>query len=230
MLKNDKLDALIMLSGDVLIAKNVDLYRNAGVPILKRPRSLDKKVQKSINKEGRMQEFGAFYKYGRRVAAALLIACSISFAAVMSVKAVRTTLWNMIVEFFDEYLSVSFINETPPPQSIEETKGLFYDVEEWDKQVIIDTKSLHSEAWTKNGVKMLTYSQELLGNGKSLYDNENTDVENIEIRGMPAILMFRADGQTYSLSWSDGVYRYSLAAHSPEITKEELILIAETIE
>lgn len=38
MLKNDKLDALIMLSGDVLIAKNVDLYRNAGVPILKRPR------------------------------------------------------------------------------------------------------------------------------------------------------------------------------------------------
>ena len=77
---------------------------------------------------------------------------------------------------------------------------------------------------------MLTYSQELLGNGKSLYDNENTDVENIEIRGMPAILMFRADSQTYSLSWSDGVYRYSLAAHSPEITKEELILIAETIE
>ena len=128
MLKNDKLDALIMLSGDVLIAKNVDLYRNAGVPILKRPRSLDKKVQKSINKERRMQEFGAFYKYGRRVAAALLIACSISFAAVMSVKAVRTTLWNMIVEFFDEYLSVSFITETPPPQSIEETKGLFYDV------------------------------------------------------------------------------------------------------
>ncbi len=230
MLKNDKLDALIMLSGDVLIAKNVGLYRNSGVPILKRPRSLDKKVQRSINKERRVQKFGVFYKYGRRVAAALLIACSISFAAVMSVKAVRTTLWNMIVEFFDEYLSVSFITETQPPQSIEETKGLFYDVEEWDKQVIIDTKSLHSEAWTKNGVKMLTYSQELLGNGKSLYDNENTDVENIEIRGMPAILMFRADSQTYSLSWSDGVYRYSLAAHSPEITKEELILIAETIE
>lgn len=230
MLKNDKLDALIMLSGDVLIAKNVGLYRNSGVPILKRPRSLDKKVQKSINKERRVQKFGVFYKYGRRVAAALLIACSISFAAVMSVKAVRTTLWNMIVEFFDEYLSVSFITETQPPQSIEETKGLFYDVEEWDKQVIIDTKSLHSEAWTKNGVKMLTYSQELLGNGKSLYDNENTDVENIEIRGMPAILMFRADSQTYSLSWSDGVYGYSLEAHSPEITKEELILMAETIE
>ena len=77
---------------------------------------------------------------------------------------------------------------------------------------------------------MLTYSQGLLNEKEMWFDNKNTEIENIEIRGMPAILMFRADNQTYSLSWSDGVYGYSLEAHSPEITKEELILMAGTIE
>ncbi len=228
MVKNDKLDALILLSGNVLIEKNADLYRNTGISLIKRPRSLDKKVYKSINKERRRQEFGAFYKYGRRAAAALFVACSLSFAAVMSVKAVRTTLWNSIVEFFEEYLSVSYVTETQPPRTIEEIKEPFYEGETWEKQVILDTVSMYSVVYRENGIKILTYSQEILGE-EMWFDNENTELENIEIGGKPAMLMFRKNQQTYSLSWSDGMYAYSLEAHSPEITKEELLALAETV-
>ncbi len=227
MLKNDKLDALILLSGSVLISKNADLYKNAAIPLVKRPRSLDAKVQRSINKE-RRRTFGTFFQYGQRVAAAVLVACTLSFAAVMSVEAVRTTLWDTIVRFFDEYLSVSYVTETQPPKQLEAIKEPSCSEQGWEKQVVLETASMRCVIYRKNGTKLLTYTQEIL-DGEAWFDNEDTEIENITISDRPAMLMFRKNQKTYSLSWSDGAYAYTLEAHLPELTKEDLIHMAETI-
>lgn len=228
MLKNDKLDALILLSGSVLISKNADLYKNAAIPLVKRPRSLDAKVQRSINKE-RRRTFGTFFQYGQRVAAAVLVACTLSFAAVMSVEAVRTTLWNTIVRFFEDCLSVSYVTETQPPKQLEDIKEPSFSDKGWEKQVVLETASMRCVIYRKNGTKILTYTQEIL-DGEAWFDNEDTEIENITISDRPAMLMFRKNQKTYSLSWSDGAYAYTLDAHVPELTKEDLIHMAETIE
>lgn len=227
MLKNDKLDALILLSGSVLISKNADLYKNAAIPLVKRPRSLDAKVQRSINKE-RRRTFGTFFQYGQRVAAAVLVACTLSFAAVMSVEAVRTTLWNTIVRFFEDCLSVSYVTETQPPKQLEAIKEPSCSEQGWEKQVVLETASIRCVIYRKNGTKILTYTQEIL-DGEGWFDNEDTEIENITISDRPAMLMFRKNQKTYSLSWSDGAYAYTLDAHVPELTKEDLIHMAETI-
>ncbi len=228
MLKNDKLDALILLSGSVLISKNADLYKNAAIPLVKRPRSLDAKVQRSINKE-RRRTFGTFFQYGQRVAAAVLVACTLSFAAVMSVEAVRTTLWNTIVRFFEDCLSVSYVTETQPPKQLEAIKEPSCSEQGWEKQVVLETASMRCVIYRKNGTKLLTYTQEIL-DGEAWFDNEDTEIEPITIGDRPAMLMFRNNQKTYSLSWSDGAYAYTLDAHVPELTKEDLIHMAETIE
>lgn len=228
MLKNDKLDALILLSGSVLISKNADLYKNAAIPLVKRPRSLDAKVQRSINKE-RRRTFGTFFQYGQRVAAAVLVACTLSFAAVMSVEAVRTTLWNTIVRFFEDCLSVSYVTETQPPKQLEDIKEPSCSEQGWEKQVVLETASMRCVIYRKNGTKLLTYTQEIL-DGEAWFDNEDTEIEPITIGDRPAMLMFRNNQKTYSLSWSDGAYAYTLDAHVPELTKEDLIHMAETIE
>lgn len=228
MLKNDKLDALILLSGSVLISKNADLYKNAAIPLVKRPRSLDAKVQRSINKE-RRRTFGTFFQYGQRVAAAVLVACTLSFAAVMSVEAVRTTLWNTIVRFFEDCLSVSYVTETQPPKQLEDIKEPSFSDKGWEKQVVLETASMRCVIYRKNGTKLLTYTQEIL-DGEAWFDNEDTEIEPITIGDRPAMLMFRNNQKTYSLSWSDGAYAYTLDAHVPELTKEDLIHMAETIE
>lgn len=228
MLKNDKLDALILLSGSVLISKNADLYKNAAIPLVKRPRSLDAKVQRSINKE-RRRTFGTFFQYGQRVAAAVLVACTLSFAAVMSVEAVRTTLWNTIVRFFEDCLSVSYVTETQPPKQLEDIKEPSCSEQGWEKQVVLETASMRCVIYRKNGTKLLTYTQEIL-DGEAWFDNEDTEIEPITIGDRPAMLMFRKNQKTYSLSWSDGAYAYTLDAHVPELTKEDLIHMAETIE
>ena len=229
MVKNDKLDALIMLSGDILVKKNVDFYNSFDTSSVVRPKTLDRKVQRNINKERRNQEYGTLFKYGRRFVAAMLIVCTISFVAIMSVDAIRTAIWNVIVDFFDEYLTVSYVTETLPPKEIEEKK-LFYENPEWEKQVVLDSKSMRCIVYRKNGSRMITYTQGILDDKEAWYDNENTIVESIKIKNLVGVLMFRVNQQTYTLSWSDGVYEFSLEAHSPEITRDELMLMAQTIE
>ena len=83
--------------------------------------------------------------------------------------------------------------------------------------------------YRKNGTKILTYTQEIL-DGEAWFDNEDTEIEPITIGDRPAMLMFRNNQKTYSLSWSDCAYAYTLDAHVPELTKEDLIHMAETIE
>lgn len=229
MVKNDKLDALIMLSGDVLIEKNVSLYKNTDTSTIERPRSLDRRVQRNINKEKRKQEFGTFYKYGRRFVAALLIVCTLSFAAVMSVDAAREAVWNAIIEFFDDYLSVFYVTETEPPNTIEEIKDIKLNRDGWEIQDVFDSVSMHCVIYCENGVQILIYTQGILDENDHWFDNENTIVEDIKVGENSAILMFRVNQQTYSLNWSDGSYEYSLETRSSEISKEELVAIAETI-
>lgn len=230
MVKNDKLDALIILSGSILIEKNVGLYKNTNISIIERPRSLDRRVQRNINKEKRKQEFGTFYKYGRRFVAALLIVCTLSFAVVMSVDAAREAVWNAIVEFFDDYLSISYKTETQLPNTIEEVKNVYPENKELEKQVVLESDTIRSVVYRKNGTKVISYIQELLNEKDIWFDNENTIVENVKIGEITAVLMFRVDQQTYSLNWSDGIYAYSLESHSSDISKEELITMAETME
>lgn len=229
MVKNDKLDALILLSGNVLIEKNVSLYKNTDTSTIKCPKSLDKRVQRNINKEKCKQEFGTFYKYGQRFVAALLIVCTILFAAIMSVEAVRNALLNVIIEFFDEYLSINYVVETETPKVIGSQKTPLINLENFEKQVVLDTESMYVCSYSKNNEQILMFSQAIIDENSHWFDNENTSFEKVKINNNDGILMFRKERQTYSLSWSDGVYEYSLVSSSSEISKDELISIAETI-
>ena len=229
MVRNDKLDALIMLSGDVLIAKNAKLYRDTDTSSITRPKALDRRVQRKINKEHRKQEFGTFYKYGRRIAAALLIACTVSFAAIMSVEAVRTALWNTLIEFFDDYISVMYVADPPTNSFIEKIAEPDITINNLDKEVLLESDSMYWAVYRKDGVKIFTYTQNILDESETWIDNENSVVEDVQVNGYPALLIFRIDEKTYFLNWSDGIYSYELDSYSSNISKEELLTIAETI-
>ena len=229
MLKNDKLDALIIMSGDVLIKKNYELYQNTDVSGVIKPKSLDRRVMRNINRENRKKEYGNLYKYFGRCAVLILVVCTVSFAVMMSVEAVRSAVWNAIIEFFDDYLSISYVMDSEVPDKIEQKSEPEIERPEWEKQVVADNNCMYVVVYRENGEKIITYMQRVIDENNTLFDNENTEIQNIKIGEMSAVLMFRTDMQTYSLSWSDGRYEYSLEAHSSEITKEDLISFAKTL-
>lgn len=229
MLKNDKLDALIIMSGDVLIKKNYELYQNTDVSGVIKPKSLDRRVMRNINRENRKKEYGNLYKYLRRCAVLILVVCTVSFAVMMSVEAVRSAVWNAIIEFFDDYLSITYVMDSEVPDKIEQKSEPEIGRPEWEKQVVADNNSMYVVVYRENGEKIITYMQRVIDENNTWFDNENTEIQNIKIGEMSAVLMFRTDMQTYSLSWSDGRYEYSLESHSSEITKEDLISFAKTL-
>ena len=229
MLKNDKLDALIIMSGDVLIKKNYEMYQNTDVSGVIKPKSLDRRVMRNINRENRKKEYGNLYKYLRRCAVLILVVCTVSFAVMMSVEAVRSAVWNAIIEFFDDYLSISYVMDSEVPDKIEQKSEPEIGRPEWEKQVVADNNSMYVVVYRENGEKIITYMQRVIDENNTWFDNENTEIQNIKIGEMSAVLMFRTDMQTYSLSWSDGRYEYSLESHSSEITKEDLISFAKTL-
>lgn len=229
MIKNDKLDALILLSGNVLVQKNIELFKNTDTTDVVRPRSLDRRVQHSINKENRRQEYGSFYIFAKRCAAVILVVCSVSFAIAMSIPPVRAALWNAIVRFFEDYLSITYVSEAPAPEVIEEIRDIKPSREDWEKKVVEDSSITHFVMYYENGDKVLSYTQNILAKSEMWIDNEYTSLEEVKVGNYSAYVVFKPDKQIYALSWNDGVYKYLLETFTPEISKEELIALAETV-
>ncbi|MBQ9939993.1 MAG: DUF4367 domain-containing protein [Clostridia bacterium] len=167
--------------------------------------------------------------YFKRCTAVILIICTISFVAAISVEAVRTAIWNAIVDLFDSHISVSYTKELPPPTVIEEIKEINPGREDWEKQVFVNSDYHYSVIYLENGIKVLSYSQELLDKHDPWYDNQNSVVKNVRVGKDYGVLVFRTSQETYSLLWNDEKYSYMLTAHSTNISEKALIEIAETI-
>jgi hypothetical protein len=229
MIKNDKIDALIILSGNALVVKNLELFKNTDTSDVVRPKSLDRRVQRNINKEHRRKEYGSFYVFAKRCAAAVLIVCTVSFAIAMSIPPVRAAFFNAIVKFFEEYLTIAYISEAPAPEIIEEVRDIKPLDEDWEKDVMLNSNYMYVACYYENGQKVLTHTQIILAKGEMWIDNEHTVLEEVKVGEYSAMLVSHLDKQTFSLSWSDGVYEYLLETFTPEISKEELIVLAETV-
>ena len=165
MIKNDKIDALILLSGYILIQKNTDFYKNTDTSNTLRPKSLDRRVQRNINKEHRKNEFGPFYNYVKRFAVAILIVCTLSIAVVIAVEPLREAVWNVIVEFFDDYMAVDFApdDQTPsaeahPPTMIEEIREIDPGNADLKKQVILGSDSMYCVNYTDDESIVFSFS------------------------------------------------------------------------
>ena len=229
MVKNDKLDMLIMMSSEVLAERNLELFESTDTTGVSCSKALDRRVRRNINKEYRRKEYGSLYKYAKAVIAAILIICTVSFAAIMSVEAVRNTLWKAILEFFDDYLAVTYVSDYAPME-IDRITEVNPSMEEWDKEVLLESDSMYFAVYRKNGVKMLSYTKEIMNGSEIWLDNENTSVKEVKVGNYDGLLFTRHNETAKILSWSDGKYLYLLEAESPDITNENLIEWAQNME
>jgi len=218
--KNDKIDALILLSGNALVRKNLELFKNTDTSDVVRPKSLDRKVQRSINKENRRKEYGSFYVFAKRCAAAVLIVCTVSFAIAMSIPPVRAAFFDSIVKFFEEYLTVAYVREGTAPEVIEEVRDIKPFNEDWEQDIVLNSNNIYTACYYEKGMLVISFQQSVIKKNKVKIDNEDIILEEVKIGEYSASLAFKLEDRTYSLSWSDDVYEYLLETFIPEISKE----------
>ncbi len=229
--KFDKLDALIMLAGDVLIEKDVAYARaldTTGSIISKR---VDRKIKQNIKIAFLSHEYLRGWVVTKRVVAALLIACTILFASAMSIEAVRTNFWNAIVEWFDDYISLKFIQpiiySTKNTADFKEPAYLPDGYEVTDR---FDTDYSNKITYYMNGAKALIYNQKVISSNETLIDNENCTIHDIEINGYLGVLAVYSDNTIYyTLTWKDQKYIYKIETYNFDLSEDELIKIAESV-
>ena len=226
--KNDNLDALILLSAQVLEESNLSRFAAADTADTMRPASLDRKVRRLIRQEQHARRAAARWTPVKRVVAAILIFCTVAFAAAMSIEAVRGAVWQAIVRWYDTYIAVSFEDADAVPKTIW-TKHEPTDVpDSWVKEVRVDSQSLYLVVYTKEGEKMLSYKQQPLEN-QAWTNNADSTAKEIFGGNRTAMLVTSKVTGHYTLYWSDGAYNYTLQSFSDDITPAGVIQIAASV-
>lgn len=223
--KNDNLDALILLSAQVLEESNLSRFAAADTTDTVRPASLDRKVRRLIRQEQRARRTAARWTPVKRVVAAILIFCTVAFAAAMSIEAVRGAVWQAIIRWYDTHIAVSFEDADAVPKTIR-TKREPTDVpSDWVREVRVDSQILYRIVYRKEGKKMLSYKQQPLEN-QAWANKADSTTKEIFVGDRTATLVTSKDTGHYTLYWSDGAYQYTLQSISNDITLALMVQIA----
>lgn len=221
---------VLSLCARVFAEENLRAFRTTDASAGCRPASLDRRVRQLIRREYRRREHPSFYKYAGKIAAVLAIVCTVSLGAVLSVEAVRNSLWNAVIRNLEDCFSLTFVIETEPPESIESKREPVIKQENWKKEIAMDTEALYVLTYRdENGLKMLSYSQMILTDSGNYTNNKDTVIENVTIGELDGLLFVRNGGESFSLYWNDGQYCYRLTTFDRIIDRKELIEIAKSV-
>ena len=231
----DNLDYLIALSLNPIAdetAKEFENIDDSGVVISKKT---DRRIRKLIRKSAKhSREKTAIVtpmpkRFLRRAAVAILVAVSLMFGGIMSISAVRKSLWKAITEWYNEFFSVNYekgrARMTVPdkieeirkprllPQGVVEADSREYFIE-YSCDYYIDTTIV------------MTFSQKLLTEKTNLINGEDAEVSNISVNDNEAVLVRNKNGNIV-LDWTDGEYEYTIVGYG--IGADIILLMAESV-
>ena len=118
--KMDKFDYLIALA--TLDARDDDIEMYDALS-----ERITNNIEKLIRKESRTERLNRIRKTLSKVAVIALVVISVIFTAMMSVSAIRTAIWEIITEWYEEYIAIGYEPEegygvVEPPKMIEEIR------------------------------------------------------------------------------------------------------------
>lgn len=231
--KIDAMDLLLYSAMPYVQLKEVDDYSsaNSSVELSQKEKN---KIYRRINRERTYREkhitYRPTFEMIKRIAAAVLIVVSLSFAAVMSVEAVRTALWNAITEWYENSIFVKYENtgEVAAPGRILEYKEPILGDEYTRYEIGKDEKSLHLEYEKLDATIIITYRQQLLDNFETWLSNNNTEMRDIKVGDYDGIsTSFTTEGiEVNGLLWHDSEYAYWISGNIP---LNELVVLAENL-
>lgn len=243
-LQGNKMDALISASLYRNVSKEARAFMSLDVSGITDNSRIKKRI---LNRA--MSKRGISWISTLRIAAvACLIIISMVFTACMCIPEVRESMWNAIVEWYDDHISVHFkqnedatgdVTEEEgssdiqePPSSIEDNIVVTYLPEGYYTEVS-ETSSMftHILCYNSEGNMMFRLVQTVFGDAGEddiLLDNENDPITTIYINGNEGILVEYPDVPgLYYLVWQNESYQYSLYGSFTSVS--ELMKIAEGI-
>ena len=185
----------------------------------------------------------------RIVLVAALLAISLIFTACMCIPKVREAIWNIIVEWYDGYIDVSFepenttnpnvnnsssdtnTNKTPPSSIEKEAIATYLPEGYYASNSVSQTMVRYVFYCDGEGDRQFKLIQKVIdesNSGSLKVDNEKDTITTVSINGFAGLLISYSDSpRTYYLAWQDEEYQYWLYGTFESVS--ELIKIAQGI-
>ena len=227
--RNSNIDVLITLSAHVLEDEDLETMRGADVSDVEIPHRLYRKIMRRIRKHDRQTEMSKAYIFVRRIAAVFLIVCSISFVFCLSVEAIRTEIWNTIVEWYEEYVEIHFENNGAVANVIEEYKEPTFVPDGFERQLIMQSPVNYIIYYNVDDERTVVYKQLLMNESITIQiDNEDCSIKDIVINGNKGQLYEYDDGKI-RIMWLDNEWCYELTKYTGDLDSLTLIEMTESV-
>ena len=110
---NDRLDCLIRLAYMKCDDRDVKLFDSTDGTEQPVPKKLDAKIKRLIKRGGRVDSYATAKKIFVRAAVAAMLVMSVLFIFLISVSGIREAIWKAVVEWYDDYITISYSAEAP---------------------------------------------------------------------------------------------------------------------
>lgn len=251
---NDKLDVWIALSAKDCGNDDVEMFRSLDTSKVDLGKSFYARQRRTINKYKRKPTVTLLRKCLIRVAVALMALMSVGFMTVMAVPALREAVFEAVVEWYENYVSVRFapsdgdnspLTDTAtsssgihgesdssntvitPPTTIEKVMKPAYIPEGVEEDIVKDSKAGIVIDYYMGDDVILSFIQTIYKDKDKLYDNKTSISYDTDVNGYNAVVFeFESNGK--AIVWTDGIYYY--AVHSIILDVNELIKVASSVQ
>lgn len=239
----DSLEALLYASMKYVGSKELEEYNSVSSDIA----FSDKGKQRLIKRLMKEKEYIESHKtyrpakeFFKRLAVAILLAITLLFTACMYLEPIREAIWEFVTEWYEDYISVDVVNVNDEQESYDNASTPTYIVpteivdykepvipDGYERFVVVSNSNQYMLEYEKNDI-VISYTQMLLSNYKSLISNNDTRLFDVIINGNDGVRTEFSSGNitVNTITWTDGHYCYQISGNESE---EFILQLAKSI-
>lgn len=227
----DKLDIMIASAlCDNKLSDDIELFESLDVTQVVFSRKFEQKKNALTKKERCKPRKVRRYRLLFRIALAIMILLSVAFITIMSVSALRNAVVDVVVEFFNDHIKISYEEYdedsiTSKPIKLNQVKSIRATELKNTKKEVSDNELVNKTIYYKNDRRVCCFYQSPLCENDIYFDNEYENATRVNINGNMAMLIENNKGVSH-LTWSDGEYLYVISCYD---TDYDIVQLAKSV-
>ena len=233
----DKFDHLISLAALKCTEEEAKKLNESDTSDVEFGKSYYRKRSRIIRKYRGGYKASSFAVMAVKLAAAAVIIVALLAVLIGCVPGLRQAIYDAVIEWYEEYLSIRFEGpgipeieteeDGTPPTCIEEVRKPTDLPEGVWEDVLINTNYRKTIDYYMGEVYLFSFSQLLLDTNGISFDNEGATVTYADINGNNATIIDNKTENVISIVWNDKEYVYLLTTEILEL--EELMHYAKSV-
>ena len=228
-LSKNNFDLLLRLAADRVMASDVEQFDSIDTTGITISEKTENKILSMIRRSRTADTRKIWIRSIQRVAIIVLVVITATFTAAMCIEPIRAAFVDAIVNWFDDYVSVLFVNDgSDLPTTIEKVYEISNLPEGWTSEIAYQGDFIVHYLIQGNNEEMIYIQQKIINNKDDvLIDNNYLNISEIELFKNVTAFLYEYEENTKILMWQD---EYVFIFSSFNVNSDTLINIAHNFE